>query len=138
MHYGHAEAVADGVNVDFDVYRIRTRVTEQGATIKASGESVYVDVRDKLTRAERLKRLDDDLTYTANDLDRDIVSESQIRTVLRQFRDRVLPEAFPGRGEVPKTLIFAKDDSHAEDIVRMPSPASWGPRIQTTNRRRSC
>ena len=46
-------------------------------------------------------------------------SESQIRTVLQQFRDRVLPESFPGRGEVPKTLIFAKDDSHADDIVRI-------------------
>ena len=50
-----------------------------------------------------------DLTYTANQLDRDVVSESQIRTVLQQFRDKVLPDAFPGRKEVPKTLIFAKD-----------------------------
>ena len=119
MQYGHREAVADGVNVDFDVYRIRTRVTEEGATIEAAGDDVFVDVRNKLTRAERLKRLEDDLTYTANDLDRDVVSESQIRTVLRQFRDKVLPAAFPDRGEVPKTLIFAKDDSHADDIVRL-------------------
>ena len=43
----------------------------------------------------------------------------QIRTVIREFRDKVLPDAFPGRTEVPKTLIFAKDDSHADDIVRM-------------------
>src|SRR5439155_3831608 len=56
---------------------------------------------------------------TANQLDRDVVSESQIRTVLQQFRDKVLPDAFPGRNEVPKTLIFAKDDSHADDIVRL-------------------
>ena len=105
MQYGHREAVADGVNVDFDVYRIRTRVTEEGATIEAAGDDVFVDVRNKLTRAERLKRLEDDLTYTANDLDQDVVSESQIRTVLRQFRDKVLPAAFPDRGEVPKTLI---------------------------------
>ena len=119
MQYGHDEAVVDGVNVDFDVYRIRTEVTEQGATIPAGDTEVYVDRRNKLTRKERLERLDDDLTYTANQLDRDVVSESQIRTVLRQFRDKVLPEAFPGREEVPKTLIFAKDDSHAEDIVRI-------------------
>jgi type I restriction enzyme R subunit len=59
------------------------------------------------------------LTYTSNQLDRDVVSESQIRTVLQQFRDKVLPDAFPGRNEVPKTLIFAKDDSHADDIVRI-------------------
>ena len=119
MQYGHDEAVIDGVNVDFDVYRIRTRVTERGATIEADGTGVYVEKRNKLTRRERLERLEDDLTYTANQLDRDVVSESQIRTVLQQFRDEVLPEAFPGRGEVPKTLIFAKDDSHADDIVRI-------------------
>ena len=119
MQYGHNEAVTDGVNVDFDVYSIRTRITEQGATIVAGYTGVYVDKRDKLTRAERLAFLNQDVTYTANQLDRDVVSESQIRTVLQQFRDKVLPEAFPGRSEVPKTLIFAKDDSHADDIVRL-------------------
>jgi type I restriction enzyme, R subunit len=119
MQYGHDQAVTDGVNVDFDVYRIRTRVTEQGATIEADGTGVYVDKRDKLTRAERLELLQQDLTYTADQLDRDVVSESQIRTVLQQYRDKVLPDAFPGRAEVPKTLIFAKDDSHADDIVRI-------------------
>ncbi|MGH9385736.1 MAG: DEAD/DEAH box helicase family protein [Vicinamibacterales bacterium] len=119
MQYGHDEAVTDGVNVDFDVYRIRTKVTERGATIEAGETGVYVDKRHKLSRAERLELLNQDLTYTANQLDRDVVSDSQIRTVLQQFRDKVLPDAFPGRREVPKTLIFAKDDSHADDIVRM-------------------
>ena len=119
MQYGHDEAVIDGVNVDFDVYRIRTKITDQGATIMAGDTGVYVDKRDKLTRAERVQLLSQDLTYTAGQLDRDVVSESQIRTVLRQFQDKVLPDAFPGRAEVPKTLIFAKDDSHADDIVRV-------------------
>jgi type I restriction enzyme R subunit len=119
MQYGHDEAVADGVNVDFDVYRIRTRITEQGATIAAGDTGVYVDKRHKLTRRERLEYLNQDLTYTSNQLDRDVVAESQIRTVLQRFRDNVLPDAFPGRREVPKTLIFAKDDSHADDIVRI-------------------
>ena len=119
MQYGHDEAVLDGVNVDFDVYRIKTRITEEGATIEAGSEDVYVAKRDKLTRQERLQQLTDDLTYTANQVDRDVVAVSQIRTVLREFRERVLPAAFPGRKEVPKTLIFAKDDSHAEDIVRL-------------------
>jgi type I restriction enzyme R subunit len=119
MQYRHDEAVTDGVNVDFDVYRIRTRVTEQGATIVAGDTGVYVDKRHKLTRAERLELLNQDLTYTANQLDRDVVSESQIRTVLQQFRDKVLPDAFPDRTEVPKTLIFTKDDSHADDVVRI-------------------
>jgi type I restriction enzyme R subunit len=119
IQYPHDEAVSDGVNVDFDVYRIRTRVTENGATIVAGETGVYVDKRHKLTRAERLQLLQRDLTYTANELDRDIVSESQIRTVLQQFREKVIPDAFPGRTEVPKTLIFGKDDSHADDIVRI-------------------
>jgi type I restriction enzyme R subunit len=119
MQYGHNEAVTDGVNVDFDVYRIRTRITESGSTIVADDSGVYVDKRHKLTRAERLEKLNQDLTYTANELDRDVVSESQLRTVIRQFRDKVIPDAFPDRKEVPKTLIFAKDDSHADDIVRM-------------------
>ncbi|MBI3427065.1 MAG: DEAD/DEAH box helicase family protein [Acidobacteria bacterium] len=126
MQYGHDEAVIDGVNVDFDVYRISTRVTAQGATIEAGETGVYVDKRHKLTRAERLELLNQDLTYTANQLDRDVVSESQLRTVIQHFRDGTLPACFPdrrdpatGRIEVPKTLIFAKDDSHADDIVRI-------------------
>ena len=119
MQYGHDEAVLDGVNVDFDVYRIKTRITEEGATIDAGAEEAYVTKRDKLTRQERLELLTDDLTYTANQVDRDVVAVSQIRTVLREFNERVLRAAFPGREEVPKTLIFAKDDSHAEDIVRI-------------------
>ncbi len=119
MQYGHDEAVADNVNVDFDVYRIRTRITEEGSTILAGDTGVYVDKRHKLTRAERLELLAQDLTYTAKELDRDVVAESQIRTVIQQFRDKVLPDAFSGREEVPKTLIFAKDDSHADDIVRI-------------------
>src|SRR5439155_18414285 len=69
------------------------------------------------SRAERLEYLSGDLTYSANQLGRDVVAESQIRTVLQQFKGRVLPDAYPGRAEVPKTLIFAKDDSHADDIV---------------------
>jgi type I restriction enzyme R subunit len=70
MQYGHGEAVADGVNVDFDVYRLRTRITEQGATIAAGDISVYVDKRHKLTRRERLEYLHQDLTYTSNQFDR--------------------------------------------------------------------
>jgi type I restriction enzyme, R subunit len=85
MQYGHDEAVSDGVNVDFDVYRVRTRITEQGATIAAGQTGVYVDKRHKLTRRERLQFLNQDLTYASNQLDRDVVAESQIRTVLQQL-----------------------------------------------------
>ena len=116
MEYGHERAVADGVNVNYDVYRIRTDITERGATVEAG---FYVDRRDRLTRKTRWEQLGDDLSYQANQLDRDVVAEDQIRTVLTAFRDGLFTEIFPGRTEVPKTLIFAKDDSHADDIVRI-------------------
>ena len=116
MEYTHPEAVADGVNVGFDVYRISTRVSEQGGQVPTG---LYVDKRDRTTRRVRHEQLNDDLTYTANQLDRDVVAVDQIRTIVQTFRDRLLVDIFPGRTEVPKTLIFAKDDSHAEDIVKI-------------------
>ena len=116
MEYGHEEAVADGVNVNYDVYRIKTNITEQGSKIEAG---YYVDKRDRETRKVRWERLDEDLGYNANELDRDVVAVDQIRTVIQCFRDKLFTEIFPGRTDVPKTLIFAKDDSHAEDIVKI-------------------
>ena len=116
MEYPRTRAIADGVNVDSDVYRIRTEITERGSMVEAG---FYVDRRDRLTRRTYWEQLDEDLDYDANALDREVVSESQIRTVIRTFRDNLFSDLFPGRTEVPKTLIFAKDDSHAEDIVRI-------------------
>ncbi len=116
MEYGHDEAVADRVNVDFDVYRIRTVISEHGSTVNAG---FFVDRRDRQTRKVRWERLDEDLSYDPNQLDRDVVAADQLRTIIRTFRDRLFTEIFPGRKEVPKTLIFAKDDSHADDIVQI-------------------
>lgn len=116
IEYNHEQAVADGVNVDFDVYRIRTEITEQGSKVEAG---YYVDLRNRKTRAVRWQQLEEDLVYSASQVDRDVVALDRIRTVIRTFRDRVFTEIFPGRTEVPKTLIFAKDDSNAEDIVQI-------------------
>jgi type I restriction enzyme R subunit len=116
MEYNHEQAVADKVNVDFDVYRIRTLISEHGSTINAGFE---VDKRDRLTRKMRWETLDDNLTYGSSQLDRDVVARDQLRTIIRTFKERLFTEIFPGRTEVPKTLIFAKDDSHADDIVQM-------------------
>jgi type I restriction enzyme R subunit len=115
MEYGYEQAVADGVNVDHDIYRIRTKITERGATVESG---FWVDLRDRQTRAVRWRQLDEDFSYAANALDRDVVAPDQIRTVIRTFKEK-LPEIFPGRTEVPKTLIYAKDDSHADDIVQI-------------------
>ena len=116
MEYNHERAVADGVNVGYEVYRIRTEVTEQGGKVE---KGFYVDRRSKEPRAMRWERLDEDLAYAAKDLDRAVVVKSQIRTVLQTFKDAVFTELFPGRTLVPKTLIFCKDDSHAEDTVHL-------------------
>jgi type I restriction enzyme R subunit len=117
MEYDHARAVADGVNVDFEVYNIRTKITQQGSTVEAHPDTM-LGYRDRQTRALRWESPDEDLSYDPNELDRRVVAKDQIRTIIRTFRQR-LPEIFPGRKEVPKTLIFAKDDSHAEDIVEI-------------------
>lgn len=118
MEYGHNQAVTDGVNVGFDVFRIRTKVTEQGATLEGE-PGLFVPHRDRRTRKERLKEVSDDLTYAARQLDREVVNPNQIRLVIRTFRDRLFQDIFPGRTDVPKTLVFAKDDSHADDITKI-------------------
>jgi type I restriction enzyme, R subunit len=116
MEYSRQRAVADGVNVDGEVYRIRTRKGEHGNVVEA-GE--WVGKRHKITRAERMELLDQDFAYDPEQLDRTVVAPNQIRTILQTFKDCLPTEIFPGRSEVPKTLIFAKDDSHAEDIVHI-------------------
>jgi type I restriction enzyme R subunit len=116
MEYSRQRAVADGVNVDGQVYRIRTQISEAGSTVEAG---LWVGRRDRLTRQQRWEQLDEDLSYDPQQLDRAVVAVDQIRTIVRTFRDRLPVDIFPGRTLVPKTLVFAKDDSHAEDIVRI-------------------
>ena len=116
MEYNHQQAVADNVNVDFDIYRIRTEITEQGSTVEAG---TVIDTRDRLTRRPGWQELEDEMEYQPYQLDRDVVAVDQIRTVVQTFSDKVCTEIFPDREYVPKTIIFAKDDSHADDIVRI-------------------
>ncbi|WP_029133219.1 DEAD/DEAH box helicase family protein [Sedimenticola selenatireducens] len=113
-HYDHEKAVADGVNVGNEIYTIDTNISKQGGKLKAKQ---LIQRRDKKSRRRRWEEQDEDETYSARQLDRDIVNPSQIRTVIQAFRNS-LPEIFPGRDEVPKTLIFAKTDSHADDIIQ--------------------
>lgn len=112
--YTYRESVVDGVNVDFDVYRIRTKQTEQGATID---RGIVVPIMDRPTRKRRYQELDEDYNWTGNQLGRRVISEGQLKLVLETFRDRLFTDIFPGRRYVPKTLIFAVDDNHAEEIV---------------------
>ena len=114
--YPHERAIADGVNVGYEVYRIKTEITEGGGEIPSG---FYVDKRNKLTRKIRWELLDEEMEYSADQLDRDVVAPDQIRKVIQTFRENLFTEIFPDRKHVPKTLIFAKDDSHAEDILRI-------------------
>jgi type I restriction enzyme R subunit len=116
MEYSHDMAVVDGVNVDFTVYKIDTAITKAGSVIEA-GE--YAGYRDRQTRKLRWDAVDEPIPYTAGQLDRAVVAQDQIRTVIQTLKDKLFTEIFPGRTTVPKTLIFAKDDSHADDIVQM-------------------
>jgi type I restriction enzyme R subunit len=112
--YPYERSVADGVNVGYEIYRIRTDIGERGGKIP---KGYQVPVRDKRTRAERYEELSDDVPYSPHDLDRSVLVPNQIRTVLEAYRDSLFTELFPGRSEVPKTLIFCKDDHHAEEVV---------------------
>jgi len=119
--YTHEQAVSDGVNVGSDVYLIETKITKKGATI---WKGQYVDHREKLSRKKRWEQLDEDVVYSQTELDEKVVNPNQIRTIIRTFKEH-LPEMFPdrtnekGEFEVPKTLIFAKTDSHADDIIQI-------------------
>lgn len=112
--YPFERSVADGVNVDFEVWRIRTEVGERGGTVPAG---FVVPHRERTTRRQRLAALEDDLPYAPTQLNRTVENPNQIRTVLTAYRDSLQSQLFPGRAEVPKTLIFCQSDSHAETVT---------------------
>ncbi len=113
--YPREQAIVDGVNVGEDIFLIETNVGKNGAHIMKQ----RIEIRSRLSREKRWKELDEDLDYKPTQLDRDIVNPSQIRTVIRSFKENVFTTLFPRRKEVPKTLIFAKTDSHADDIIQI-------------------
>lgn len=120
--YTYEESVVDGVNVPYDVYIIETEISQKGAVVEAGW---FVDRRDKLTRAKRWQQEDEDTEYLRNDLDKKVVNPSQIRNIIREYKKALKTTIFPhrvdetGEYEVPKTLIFAKTDSHADDIIKI-------------------
>jgi type I restriction enzyme R subunit len=126
--YGYKKAVEDGVLVPYNVFEIETKITRQGAKV-SMGE--YIDRREKLTRKKFWNQLDEDVEYSSKQLDDKVVNVNQITLIIQAVRD-ALPTMFPdrftpspsGEGwgevfEVPKTLIFAKSDSHADDIINI-------------------
>lgn len=119
--YSHEMAVADGVNVGYDVFIIDTKITQQGGTL---WQGEYIEHRERLSRKKRMELQDEDENYTSQQLDKDVVNPNQIRTIIRSFKEHlpiIFKERFDQNGifEVPKTLIFAKTDSHADDIIQI-------------------
>jgi type I restriction enzyme, R subunit len=120
--YTYEESVIDGVNVPYDVYEIETHISQKGAKVE---KGWFVDRRDKLSRAKRWQQEDEDTEYYKNDLDKKVVNPSQIRTIIKAYKEALKKDIFPnridenGEYEVPKTLIFAKTDSHADDIINI-------------------
>ena len=113
--YTREQAIIDGVNVGEDIFLIETNVTKNGAHIMKQ----LIETRERMSRVKRWKQLDDDIDYQPTQLDRDIVNMTQIRLVIRTFKENLFTKLFPRRNIVPKTLIFAKTDSHADDIIQI-------------------
>jgi len=116
MEYGHKEAVMDNVNLDFEVYDIKTQITGEGGSIPKGINLSKINMR---TKEETWAKTEDEINYEASELDRKVTSKDQIRTIIKTFKDKFLREVFSERKHVPKTLIFAKDDAHAEKIVEV-------------------
>ncbi len=121
--YTFQESVADEVNVGFDIYRIKTQIAEEGGLIEAG---TVIPAIDKRTREQKELEVEEDYDWKPTDQGVAVESPNNIRLVLETFRDRMFTEIFPelnDRGEkrkvVPKTLIFAKSDAHAEAIVHI-------------------
>ena len=71
MEYSHESAVADGVNVDFTFYIIKTAITESGSKIE-TGE--FAGYRDRMKRTTRWEAVDEPVEYTGRQLDRAVVA----------------------------------------------------------------
>ena len=116
--YTYEDSVLDGVNVPFRVYDIETRVTSQGGEIK-NGETV-TEVTKKSGKHDTVTP-SQTVIYTNKALDKSVVNKNQIREVLTAYRDSIYTDLYPEREEnwnyIPKTLIFAKSDKHADEII---------------------
>ncbi|WP_411150272.1 DEAD/DEAH box helicase family protein [Streptomyces sp. A30] len=113
--YTFEQAVADGVNVDFDIVRLSTSLDEDGGARIEAGTTVRI--RDRQTRAQRYEELDEDFEYTLAQLGRTVITEDAIRAVLTTYRNN-WQRWFPGRADLPKTLVFAAGDGHADEVLK--------------------
>ena len=118
--YTYDDSVVDGVNVPSRVYRIKTEITEHGGAIKAG---TRVTETARRTGAETTYDVHHRVDYDPSALDRSVINPDQIREVLEAYKKSIYEELYPDREKkweyIPKTLIFAKDDNHATQIVEV-------------------
>ena len=118
--YTYDDSVVDGVNVPFRVYRIKTQVTEHGGALQPG---TMVMETSRSTGVENPFVINDRIDYNPSALDRSVTNPDQIRTVLESYKKAVWDELYPDRekqwASLPKTLVFAKDDNHATQIVEI-------------------
>lgn len=118
--YTYDDSVVDGVNVPARVYRIKSNITEHGGTINTGDEVVEITRSGKeIDSYTATGRID----FAPTQLDRSVIVPDQMRKVLTAYKDSIYTDLFPDRDEIweyiPKTLIFAKDDNHATEIVNV-------------------
>ena len=117
-NYTFEDSVRDDVNVPPRVYRIKTRVSESGGTINEN-EKVYK--KSKFTGKSEIVKNPEDEQYTTTQLDRTVVNKTEIKKVVQAYKDSIYtalyPDRYPDWNYIPKTLFFAKSDSHADDII---------------------
>ena len=120
VNYTLEKSIVDEINVDCRVYRIRTSATENGGEIH-KGEK-YREITT-YTGEKRMTRAVEATPYQANDLDRAVINPEQIKLVLESYKNAVYSELYPSRDPniayIPKTLIFAKSDAHADNIIKI-------------------
>ena len=122
VNYTLERSIVDGVNVDNRVYRIKTEATENGGAI-LKGDRVRVETRYTGKTEEINTR--ETKNYTKTELNRSIINPSQIKLILTTYRDAVYTEMFndpqrePNFAYLPKTLIFALNETHATNIVNI-------------------
>lgn len=108
------------INVNFAVYRIKTEITEHGGALREGTTIVESALK---TGKSSSYNVDSRVDYRPDDLDRSVVNPAQIREVLLAYKNAIYEELYPNRKKlwayVPKTLIFAKSDSHASLIVKI-------------------
>lgn len=118
--YTYDDSVVDGVNVPPRVYRIITDITAHGGTIENGAK-----ITETSKRTGKSETIDagSSVEYGASELDRSVVNKKQIKEVLMAYKKALYEDLYPSRERkweyIPKTLIFAKSDPHANDIVEI-------------------